>query len=118
ARGSLTRRPGSAEAQLLPLHPVGVEGLRPEPALVAAPEPGPVAVEHGEPGGVAVLPLDDHVLAEGALVLEAEALGGAPARLVVVVALPLEAAVAEVIEDIAGEQVEGLGGAAGAGDVR
>ena len=71
-------------------------------------------IEHGEPCRIAVAAFDDHVLAEDAFEGEAEAQGGAAAGLVVRVALPLVAAVAQVLEDVAGHQVHGLGGGAGA----
>src|SRR5215204_6319764 len=90
AQGREVARPGQAEPE-----PGGVEIRRVEPALESAPARRPFAVEHRIPGGVAVLALDHHVLAEHALEGEAEAAGGALRALVRVIALPLEAAVAE-----------------------
>ena len=87
------------------LAPGGVEIVGREPALVSGLARRPLAVEHGEPGGVAVAALDDHVLAEDALEREAEALGRALRGRVEVVALPLVAAIAEIVEDIAREEI-------------
>src|SRR5215207_3563264 len=128
AQGREVARPGQAEpepgvaaregrgiegAEAEALSPSGVEIRRVEPALESAPARRPFAVEHRIPGGVAVLALDHHVLAEHALEGEAEAAGGALRALVRVIALPLEAAVAELVEDMAGEEVDRLGRAPG-----
>ena len=67
----------------------------------------PVGVDHREPGGVAVAALDDRRLPEHPLPGEAEALGGAAARAVEGVALPLEAAVA-LAEHPTGEEEDRL----------
>src|SRR6185369_1760011 len=108
---SLFRFPkvGSVEAQLAFLLTGCVEVRWIKPALVLGLEPGPVAIEHREPGGVTVLALLDHVLAEDTFEGEAEALGRGFARQVLVVALPLEATVAEIIEDMAGVQEQCFG---------
>ena len=81
-----------------------------QPGFVAGPDCRPVVVGYGVPGGVAVAALDDHVVAEDALEAEAEAVGGAAGGGVERVALPLEAAVAELVEGVVREQVDGLGG--------
>ena len=60
-------------------------------------------------GGVAAAVLDDHVVAEDPLEAEPEALRGVAGGLVTRVALPLEAAVAELIERMAGEQEDRFG---------
>src|ERR1700676_4635156 len=90
-----------ADLQLGALAARRVEIVGREEAL----EPGlyrrPVAVGHGEPGGVAIAPRVDHVLAQDPLVEEAEAQSRAPRRRVERVALPLEPAVAELVEDVA-----------------
>src|SRR5829696_82654 len=121
-------RPGQAKPErgVVPLERRGIEGAetealspglvevrRLEPALEGAPARRPFAVEHGIPGGVAVLALDHHVLAEHALEGEAEAARGALRGLVRMIALPLEAAVAELVEDVAGKEVDRLGRAPG-----
>src|SRR4029077_17920926 len=69
----------------------------------------PFAVDDGEPRRVAVLALDDHVLAKQTLEREAEADCGRFRRLVAVVALPLEAAIAELVEHVARSEEECLG---------
>src|SRR5215207_3506440 len=102
-------RPGIEGAETEALSPGLVEVRRLEPALEGAPARRPFAVEHGIPGGVAVVALDHHVLAKHALEGEAEAAGGALRGLVRIIALPLEAAVAELVEDVAGEEVDRLG---------
>ena len=89
--------------------PVVIEIVRREPALVRRLARRPLAVEHRKPGGVAVAALDDHVLAENPLEREAEALRGAARGRVEGVALPLVAAIAELLEDIAREQILRLG---------
>ncbi|MNZ84927.1 hypothetical protein D3C78_1037000 [compost metagenome] len=91
--------------------PLGIEVVRRQPALAGFATAWPFVVEHGVPGGVAVLALDDHVLTEQALVAEAEALGGAHGTGVARVALPLEAAIAEFVEGMPGQQEHRLGGA-------
>ncbi len=103
------RRSGAQVGQPPALAAVGVEVLRRQPALERAARGRPLAVEQREPRGVAVAALDDHVLAERALVGEAEALGGPARARVGGVALPLQAAVAEVVEGVAREQVDRLG---------
>lgn len=95
---------------------LGVEVLGGEPGLEAGADGGPFDVGDGEPGGVPVLALDDHVVAEGAFVGEAEALGGAAGGGVGGVAAPLPAAVGEGGHHVVGEEEEGLGGDARAGD--
>src|ERR1700677_3309917 len=86
--------------QALPLLCIRIEVGRVEPGFERAFAGGPLAVEHGEPGGVAVPVLDHHVLAEDAFEGETEAKRGAAAGVVCLVALPLVAAVAEVLEDV------------------
>ena len=100
-------------AERLPLRAVGIEVGWIEPGFESGFARGPLAVEHGEPGGVAVAALDHHVLPEDALVGEAEAFGGAATGLVLGVALPLVAAIAE-FEDMASHEVHGFGGGGGA----
>jgi len=75
-------------------------------------------VEHGVPRGVAVDALDQHVLLEDALEGEPEAFGRPAARFVEGVALPLQAAVAELVEDVARSEEERLAGDPGASDLR
>ena len=58
-------------------------------------------------------PFHDHVLAEHALEGEAEPFRGALRGRIEVVALPLVAAVAEVVEDVASEQIHAFRGARG-----
>src|SRR5690606_33167195 len=71
-----------------------------------------------EPGRVAVLALHHHVLAEQALVGETETQSGALRRFVAVVALPLQPAIAQAVEDQRGDQMEGLCGKPGACEAR
>jgi len=75
---------------------------------------GPFLVEDGEPGRVAVAALHDPVVVEDALVDVPEAHRRPPRGHVRRVALPLHAAVAEVVEGVAQHQVDGLGGHRGA----
>src|SRR5437867_5746466 len=74
----------------------------------------PLAIEHREPGAVAIAPLDDHVLAEDALEAEAELERRAARSLVERVALPLHAAVAELVECLREEHPGDLGADAAA----
>ncbi len=78
----------------------GVEVRRLEPGLVGPSQRRPFVVDHREPGGVPVRAFDDHVLAEQPLEGEAEAERRALRRFVVVVALPFEATVAELVKDV------------------
>lgn len=71
---------------------------------------GPFLVQEGEPGGVAVAAFDDHSLAEGAFVGEAEAEGGVAGRLVEGVAFPFEAAITKFVKYAAHQQEDGFGG--------
>src|SRR5262249_35038458 len=87
----------------------GVEVRRREPRLEAGPDLRPVPVCHRIPGRIATVPLDDLVLAKDALEGETEPLGGPSGAGVQRSALPLEPAVAEVIERVAGKQEDGLG---------
>src|SRR5690349_24383997 len=89
-----TLRSGSC-AQRRPLAAVVVEVLGRQPGLVGQADRGPFAIEDREPRGLAVAALDDHVLAEDALVGEAEALGGRARAGVGGVALPFQAPVSE-----------------------
>ena len=80
-----------------------------EPGLEGGPRGRPFAVQQGVPGRVAARTLDDHVLARHALEGEAEPLRR-PARADVGgIALPLDAPVAQVLEGVAQEEVDGLG---------
>src|SRR5688572_249064 len=88
---------------------VAVEIGRIEPLLQCACRLGPFAVQHREPSRLAVLSLDDHVLAEQAFELHAVAERCPSGCLVVIVAFPFEAPVAEILEDMARGKVEGLG---------
>src|SRR3954453_14124027 len=101
-----------------PLPPGGVEVRRVEPALERLFARRPFAVEHRKPSRVAVLAFDDHVLAEHAFRGESEAQRRALRGLVAVVALPLEATVAEVVEDVARQEIDRLGRPARAGGAR
>lgn len=94
----------------------GGEVFRGEPGLEAGAEGGPFGVGDGEPGGVSVLAFHHHVVAEGAFVGEAEALGGAAGGGVGGVAAPLTAAVAQGGHGVVGQEEEGLCGDAGSGD--
>ncbi len=94
----------------------GCEVVRVEPGLEAGADGGPFGVGDGEPGGVAAFALDDHVVAEGAFVGEAEAGGGAAGGGVGGVAAPLPAAIGQGGHHVVGKEEEGLGGDAGAGD--
>src|SRR5213076_887899 len=89
---------------------IDIEVLRREPRVEAAPDRRPLVVGDRVPRRVAVASLDHLVLAEDALEREPEALGRPPRGGVERVALPLEAAVAEVIERVAREQVDRLAG--------
>ena len=101
---------GSYCAELCLLPPIPIEILRREPALERGFARRPFAVEHGEPGGVAAAALDDHVLAEQALIGEAEALRRPLRRGVERIAFPFVAPIAERFEGVAGDQVLRLGG--------
>ena len=81
-----------------------------EPMLEVFLRGGPFLVQEGEPGGVAVAAFDDHGLAEGAFVGEAEAEGGVTGRFVVGVAFPFQAAIAQFVEHAAHEQEDRFGG--------
>src|ERR1700683_1365459 len=96
------------------LAPFAVEVLGCEPGSKAAAERRPVVVGDRIPGRVAVAALDHLVLAEDALEGEAEALGRLPRGGVERVALPLHAPVAELLDGVAHEQIDGLGGRRGA----
>lgn len=100
--------------QALPLAAVGIKVGGGKPGFECALTGRPFMVEHGEPGGVAVEAFDDHVLAEYAFKCEAKAEGGHAAGVVFGVALPLIAAIAEVVKDVAGHEVHGLSGRSGA----
>src|SRR5262249_17664573 len=88
--------------------PGGIEILGCEPAFEGKPAPRPFAVEHGEPGRIATAALDHHMLTEDPLESEAKAARGAHRVSVERVAFPLVAAIAELVEDIAGKQVLGF----------
>src|SRR6185295_13957364 len=65
-------------------------------------------VDHGEPRAVAISSAVDHVLAEEPFVLITEALGCGARFRVLRIALPFEAAVAEIVEDVARVEEERL----------
>src|SRR3569623_1197793 len=108
----------SVEAQFAALLALGIEILGREPTLEPGLEPRPVAIDHREPRRVAVLAFLDHVLAEHALELEAEALGRRLARRIAAVALPLEPAIAELVEDVPGMEEQRFGREPAASHVR
>src|SRR3954451_5328913 len=108
----------SSPVERRPLSSGGVEVRRVEPALERLFARRPFAVEHRKPSRVAISAFDDHVLAEHALRGESEAQRRALRGLVAVVALPLEAAVAESVEDVARQEVDRLGRPARAGEAR
>src|SRR5271154_2596108 len=102
--------PGSSNlTEAFPLPPLAIEVPRLQPCLERLFAGGPFAVEDREPCRVAVAVLDHHVLAEDAFVSESEAQSGLAAGLVERVALPLVAAIAQVVKDVARHQVHGLG---------
>ena len=80
-----------------------------EPFLIGPFQRRPFLVDDRIPRRVAVFALHHHVLAENALEREAEPHGGALRRLVAVVAFPLVAAVAELVEGVLHEQELRLG---------
>src|SRR3954454_23680099 len=92
---------------------VFIEVLRREPALERGLSRRPFRIDDRIPGGVTVLALHHLVLAEQALVLEAEAQRRALGRLVAIVALPLVAPVAER-KSVVADQIHRLGRGAGA----
>src|SRR5688572_28217187 len=100
------------------LHAGGLEIRRVQPSLVSRPQGRPFAVEHREPRSVAVRAFRDDVLAKDAFEREPEALRRALRWRVQVVALPFEAAVAEIVEYVAGVQEERFGRDSRARDVR
>ena len=98
--------------------PLTIEIGRIEPALECRTQHWPLAVEHGEPCRIAILSLDDHMLAEQPFMTESEARGRPPGAEIVIVAFPFEAAIAEIVEDMAGEQIKRLRRAGGPGGDR
>jgi hypothetical protein len=111
-RAKTTPPPADAREPLA-LPAVGIEILRREPALECGFTFRPLGGEHREPGGIAAAPLDDHVVAEDALVAEAEAQRCAARGRVEGIAFPFVTAVAERLESIAGEEILRLGGERG-----
>src|SRR5947209_6937438 len=73
ARQAHSRRRPVERRETRSLASRAVEIVGRKPALESGLARRPFAVEHGVPGGVAAVALDDHVLAENALELEAEA---------------------------------------------
>src|SRR4051794_4455010 len=88
-----------------PLAARGVEVFGREPALEGGLARKPFLVGDREPGGVSVAALVDGRLTEEAFVLEAEPLGRGSRRRVQGIALPLVAAIAELVEDAAHEEI-------------
>src|SRR5262249_14630691 len=70
------------------LLPLSIEVRRVEPALERRFACRPFRVEHGVPRGIAIVPLDDHMLAEDPLKGESQPHCCTPGRLVFRVALP------------------------------
>ena len=104
-RPPASRRRGARAAEAGALAAGVVEVRRVQPGLVGGADARPLGVGDREPVGVAVAALVDHRVAEPALVGEAEPGRGRPRRLVEAVALPLVAAVAELVEDVVRQQV-------------
>lgn len=100
------------------LRTIGIEVGRREPGIEGGAHRGPVVVGDRKPRRVAVSAIDDLMVAEDALEAKAKAFGGATRCGVESVALPLQAAVAQVIEGVAGEQVDRFGGRGGALQLR
>ena len=84
---------------------LGVEIFRSEPGLEAAPHLRPLLICDREPCGVPAALLIDGSVQEDAFEAEAEAQSGASGRRVERIAFPLVAAVAEVLEGMAHEQI-------------
>src|SRR5690348_1370249 len=90
------------------LDAVLVEVVGRKPRLQCRPPRRPLRIRDRVPRRVAVAPLHDPVLPKDPLEREAEALRGSPGRRVRCVALPLVAAVAELVEGVARGEVDRL----------
>src|SRR6478735_11059400 len=106
-----SRGPGG-QAGALAAHVVEVVVV--EPGIERCAHARPLAVRDREPVGVAVAALVDEGIAEPALPDEAEPERCAARRRVEAVALPLVAAVAEVVEDVSHQESLQLGRGAAA----
>src|SRR5687767_1454661 len=96
--------PLSPDSESCALSARRIEIGRVQPALECGADRWQLAVDDREPRSVAIRALDHQVLAKHALESESEARRGGLRGLVAVVAFPLEAAIAELVEHVARRQ--------------
>src|SRR5438552_11285361 len=100
------------------LPPLGIKIVCMQPALKSCLSRRPFGIEHGKPGRIAISALDYHVLPENPLEGKAETQRRPSGRSIESVALPLIAAISEILKNVPRHQIHGLGRQRGALEAR